>query len=429
MRWVLPALAAAALLALAPAAQGAIPGLTGAPGTPSFSFTARAGYISTPEGNSIYMWGYASGAGQMQFPGPTLIVAEGDVVTVTLGNQLTVPVSIVFPGQTAVAATGGVPGLQTREAPPGGAVTYTFTAANPGTYTYYSGTQTDLQTEMGLVGAIIVRPTTNPATQAYDLAETEYDREYLFLMGDLDPGIHRKVEMGNIHLVDMSKRWPVYWTLNGRMAPDTMADPNVPWLPTQPYNCLPKAHPNERVLLRMVGGGRDGPPLHTHGNNHRVVARNGRLQSSTGAAVDLYTEDFTTSARPGETVDAIFVWTGVGLGWDVYGHTDPTQTGQIGAACTAPAEPGEDINDHCKPLPVILPTQQDLTFGPFFSGSAFLGTSEPLPPGDGGLNPNSALTFMWHSHNEKEIINFDIFPGGLLTMFFVEHPSVDLTGF
>ena len=34
---------------------------------------------------------------------------------------------------------------------------------------------------------------------------------------------------------------------------------------------------------------------------------------------------------------------------------------------------------------------------------------------------------MWHSHNEKEIVNFDIFPGGLLTMMAVEHPSVVLT--
>ena len=32
------------------------------------------------------------------------------------------------------------------------------TASEPGTYTYYSGTNSGLQVEMGLVGAIIVRP-------------------------------------------------------------------------------------------------------------------------------------------------------------------------------------------------------------------------------------------------------------------------------
>ena len=55
-------------------------------------------------------------------------------------------VSIVFPGQTDVTATGGAIGIMTREAAPGGsAVTYTFVASEPGTYTYYSGTSPELQ--------------------------------------------------------------------------------------------------------------------------------------------------------------------------------------------------------------------------------------------------------------------------------------------
>ena len=36
--------------------------------------------------------------------------------------------------------------------------TYTFTATTPGTHSYYSGTQGDLQVEMGLYGALIVLP-------------------------------------------------------------------------------------------------------------------------------------------------------------------------------------------------------------------------------------------------------------------------------
>ena len=42
-------------------------------------------------------------------------------------------------------------------------VTYTFTATTPGTRAYYSGTQGDLQVEMGLYGAIIVLPSSVPA--------------------------------------------------------------------------------------------------------------------------------------------------------------------------------------------------------------------------------------------------------------------------
>ena len=94
----------------------------------------------------------------MQVPGPTLIVTEGQTVTVTLTNNLPAAAgntSILFPG-FQVTATGGVAGLLTKEAAPGGTVTYTFTASSPGTRSYYSGTQGDLQIEMGLYGAIIV---------------------------------------------------------------------------------------------------------------------------------------------------------------------------------------------------------------------------------------------------------------------------------
>jgi hypothetical protein len=30
---------------------------------------------------------------------------------------------------------------------------------------------------------------------------------------------------------------------------------------------------------------------------------------------------------------------------------------------------------------------------------------------------------MWHSHTEKEMVNNDVFPGGMMTMLIVEHPS------
>jgi hypothetical protein len=75
---------------------------------------------------------------------------------------------------------------------------------------------------------------------------------------------------------------------------------------------------------------------------------------------------------------------------------------------------------------VALPHQQDLTFGQFYSGSPFLGALGSLPPGEGGFNPNGGFLFMWHSHSEKEIVNNDIFPGGMLTMMFVEAPGVEL---
>src|SRR5690242_3173367 len=221
------------LLVLAVSAHAAAPGITG----PVFSLTAQPAYLTQPDGQMIYSWGYGckgSPAGYlpdpnpigstpvpgiktnrfcntMQVPGPTLIVKEGDTVTVTLTNNLPNAAgntSILFPGFN-VTATGGVAGLITQEAVPGGTVTYSFQATSPGTRAYYSGTQGDLQVEMGLYGAVIVLPATTPsacdpsvstnetaknlaaeashgeydltlAHAAYDNPKTCYDREYLF---------------------------------------------------------------------------------------------------------------------------------------------------------------------------------------------------------------------------------------------------------
>ena len=75
---------------------------------------------------------------------------------------------------------------------------------------------------------------------------------------------------------------------------------------------------------------------------------------------------------------------------------------------------------------VSLPGLQDLTFGGWYSGSPFLGHFGQLPPGEGGLNLNGGLFFMWHSHNEKELTNFDIFPGGMLSFVVIEPPGTPI---
>jgi FtsP/CotA-like multicopper oxidase with cupredoxin domain len=419
---------------IVPDAGAVIPGVSVTSGVP-VSLAAKASQIYTGDGGSIRAWGYALGSGDMQYPAPTLIVNQGATVIIQLTNFLSVPVSIVFPGQESVSATGGNPGILTREAPAdNGAttVTYSFTASRPGTFLYHSGTRPDLQVEMGLFGAIIVRPTLG-ANYAYNNVNTIFDHEYLFLLSEMDPEIHRLIEFGRIKEVDTTTFHPVLWFLNGRNLPDTMGAAADPFLPRQPYNSLPRTHPGERVLLRMIGAGRDLHPFHTHGNNHLVIARNARLLTSTpadpNAAPDLAVSHFSTAVAPGETADAIWSWTGEMLGWDIYGHTDPGGLGRTGAACTAagvPLEANEYEPDHCKPFPVIFPNQLDLQDGQFWSGSPFLGTAGTLPPGEGGFNPNAGLFFMWHSHNEKELTNNNIFPGGMATMMIVEPPGITI---
>lgn len=409
-------------------ADAAIDGVTGT----QFDLVARPDFIYTPDGDSLLIWGYGmeTGNGYPTYPGPTMIVNQGDVVTVTLRNELfepNMPVSIIFPGQENVVATGGTDGLLTKESNDElDTVTYTFTASNPGTYMYQSGTRQELQTEMGLFGALIVRPAV--ADQAYNHPDTAFDHEYLFILSEMDPEVHYEVEFGFANEIDNTSYNPVLWFINGRNGPDTMADANIPWMPTQPYNSLARVHPGEKALMRVVGASRNMHPFHTHGNHFTLIGRDGRmLESTPGAGADISEQNFTLQTIPGATYDALWDWTGYKLGWDIYGTVaQNSHTCTDGDNDSFDDTSHEYCPDHNKPIPVTLPELQDLTFGGFYSGSPFLGVFGDLPPGEGGLNLDGGMFYMWHSHNEKEIVNNDIFPGGMMTMMIVEPPGVPI---
>jgi FtsP/CotA-like multicopper oxidase with cupredoxin domain len=450
-------------------AYAAAPGITGGTGaTAAFNLTAQTAFLTQPDGQAIYSWGYGcrtapagfapTMAGQncptMQVPGPTLIVTEGQTVTVNLTNGLPTAAgntSILFPG-FQVTATGGVAGLMAQEAAPGGAVTYTFVASSPGTRAYYSGTQGDLQVEMGLYGAIIVLPASVPpvcttglaatnlaakahwgesdfrlAAAAYDHPKSCYDREYLFQFSEMDPRIHSQAlaqvtarasctagSPGCSLNVPTEPYHPAYFMINGRSMPDDM-DPNyLSAYPHQPYNGNPHMHPGEEVLLRIIGQGRWQHPFHEHGNHVRILARDGNLivsatdpNSLAGPAL------FTTTTTPGLAMDGIFYYTGRGLNWDMYGHNASSSDTLAKLPCTPDANGYntgaptainyfEWCQDHNKPLqaapfgdvggggPVTLPDANIFTNGPWYGGSPYLGPDATVrATGPTGTTPPS----------------------------------------
>jgi len=494
-RLLLTPMVAVVLLLLTATAFAAAPGITG----PTFNLTAQPAFITQPDGSLVYSWGYGCASApagfaptgitgtcsNMQVPGPTLIVTQGQTVTVNLQNGLPTAAgntSILFPG-FAVATSGGVSGLLTQEAAPGNSVTYTFTATTPGTRSYYSGTQGDLQVEMGLYGAIIVLPSAVPgactgtvhasnlaaqanwgetdfrlAAAAYNHPQACYDREYLFQFSEMDPRIHRQAEEQSTRTctgcmnVATEPYVPAYFMINGRSMPDDMDSNYAPQYPHQPYNGNPHMHPGELVLLRIIGQGRWQHPFHEHGNHVRVLARDGNLILSASDANSLAGPLlFTTTTTPGQAIDGIFYWTGKGLNWDPYGHGASVTT----ATCTPDANGYntgaptainyfEWCQDHNKPLqaapfgsvagggPATLPDPNILANGAWYGGSPYLGPEATIRAvGSTGTTPPSGtvansptdeagFAFMWHSHNEREITTNNIFPGGMMMMMMVD---------
>lgn len=361
----------------------------------TFDVQASSGHIQTPDGNSILMWSFAPDPGTFQSPGPILCANQGEVVTVHLRNTLAEDVSIVFPGQTAVAASGGNSGLFTRVAPPGGTVTYSFTAGAPGTYLYESGTNVDKQIEMGLYGALIVRPAMG-SDYAYNDATTRFDpaREYLLLLHDIDPALHSAVERSQPY--DLTTKRDRYFTINGRSFPDTIADNGVPWLSKQPYGALVQVTPatpsSLPALIRYANAGLSNHPMHPHGNHLRVIGRDGRLLRGP-ASEDTSFENFTRTIGSGQTYDLLFKW------------VDREQW--------KPANP----------VPVAIPGYRNLVFkdkATWYSGSPYLGYRGTLPAGVSTQNQCGEYYYPWHSHALNEFTNFNEGFGGMATLLRVD---------
>ena len=461
LMWGGRALAALTLCAVAlwqPAAEAAVPGITGGTGgSATFSLIAQAVYISQPDGASIYSFGYGCAvapAGYMpaklgpgasptpnhcaiaQIPGPTLIVHEGDAVTINLANLLPYgapTTSIVFSGQQ-VTATGGVPGILVQEASAAAPVIYKFTASKPGTFEYHSGTRPELQVEMGLYGVLIVlpaqanlascgafvdnttathngQPDYRLAASAYDHPQSCYDREYMFQLTEMDSNIHADVltqvkACGTTtcpeFVVKTDPYKPNYFLINGRSMPDDMDVSFAPQYPYQPYNGNPHMHPGETMLVREVAHGRIQHPLHIHGNHARILARDGNLLlSATDGTSFAGPLVFTYPSVSGQATDSLFGWTGKGLNWDIYGHANTVvapgkstagngdaspcyadANGFYTSASSPAAVPGVTANygewclDHNRPIPITPPDPQIVANGLWYGGTPYLGVQK-----------------------------------------------------
>jgi FtsP/CotA-like multicopper oxidase with cupredoxin domain len=457
-------------LFLAAAAHAAAPGITGTGTAGTFNLTAQTAFLNQPDGNAVYSWGYGCATGSapsfvpaaittascntMQVPGPTLVVTEGQTVTVNLLNGLPSAAgntSILFPGfvvssSCSASTPAGVQGLLTCEAAPGGTVTYTFTANSPGTHAYYSGTQGDLQVEMGLYGAVIVLPktipaacssglpTTNPganakakafwsesdfrlAPAAYDNPKSCYDREYLFQWAEMDPRIHTAALAQVTTLsgciagtpgcsldVPTEPYHPAYFLINGRSMPDLMDGNYESEYPHQPYNGNPHMHPGEMTLIRSIGQGRWQHPFHEHANHVRILGRDGNMQLAPDGSNLAGLLMFNTDTTPGEAFDGIFYFTGRGLNWDPYGHHPGDTSDPLASlSCTADANGYNTLGtswnqvnyfewcqDHDKPLEVS-PIGDVAGGGPATLPNPNIFTNGPWYGGTPYLGPDATL--------------------------------------
>lgn len=373
---------------------------------PSFSLTSHTGYVGTPDGNVVFMWGLSSGSDPFQYPGPILCVNEGDTVTIVLHNTLTRAISLVFPGQENVLADGEPDGpvfssggtllsMAKQASAGGGSVTYSFVATRPGTFLYYSGTETDIQVPMGLFGAIVVRPAGHP-DWLYGDPKTAFNpaREYIALFSEVDPMLSAAMEQNRTF--SARNYHPRYWFINGRGLPDTLAPNYASWLPSQPYGALVRITPWHETLnplpaaVRYLSVGTIDYPFHPHGNNVRVVGRDGNLLAG---PVDLAYDKYSIPVGPGQAWDTLFTW-----------H-DP------------------EAYSAANPVPVTFTNILDMFFGTFYSGSPYLGTQGPVPVGTTVQNQCGEYYHIAHNHALYQLTSWGAVMTGMGTYTRIDPPE------
>lgn len=186
-------------------------------------------------------------------PGPEIRVPYGQRVRIVVTNRLPEETTVHWHGLDVPNDQDGVPGVTQRPIKPGERFTYEFTAlpagrdSAGGTFLYHSHVDEDRQVGLGLSGAFIVEP---QAREQYALEKTMLIQEWNF---DSRSGMTRPA-------MDMDGMRPNYFTINGKSYPATETL---------------KVRRGQRVLLRLVGAGSGSHPMHLHGTDFTVLAKDG----------------------------------------------------------------------------------------------------------------------------------------------------------
>jgi manganese oxidase len=211
--------------------------------------------ITGTGGTSLNTWGYGAMEGKPIFPAPKLEVNEGDTVTVTVHNHRNANHNFVIKNVTTDATA----------IPANGSKVYTFTAPTAGSYVYSDTLNNNINREMGLYGAFIVRPADNSNTAW--TGGPAYNNENVWVLGEMDKTRWNDVASTG-GTVNTATYKPNYFMINSLGGFDAMMD-----MKTMIMGTL-----GQKSLVRIVNGGQFSHSLHFHGNHFEVLTINGVRQ-------------------------------------------------------------------------------------------------------------------------------------------------------
>ncbi len=206
-------------------------------------------------GPTVATWAYDG-----VLPGPLLRASAGDMLEVTLNNQLPADTTIHWHGIRLANHADGVPGLTQDPVRPGDTYVYRFTAPDPGTYFFHP--HVGVQLDRGLYAPLIIDDPHEPGDYDAEWAVvlddwidgtgTDPDRVLTELtagtgnggmeMGPMGGMDHGSMGMGQAPWGDAGDVTYPHFLINGKVpaAPDVLA-----------------AKPGQRVRLRIINAASD----------------------------------------------------------------------------------------------------------------------------------------------------------------------------
>jgi len=319
------------LAAAALAGSGGPPALAAAGPQVHLALAATDGHITLP-GRELYVFGFvavpvtmsvadltATYKGKAQHVAPIIDVKQGDDVYLTLTNlgllgrpDLTDAHTVHWHGfRTPSALFDGVPEVSIG-VPIQRQFTYFYRPHNPGTYMYHCHFEDVEHVQMGMTSIVFVRPVQDGNTALYRSGRyayndgdgsTGYDRHFAILLNEIEERQHDADEL--IQEFIPTDYDPAYFTLNGRVYPQTVLPNDDPALPHQPVSSLIQVNPGDRALLRLANLGYQQHAMQLPGIPLTVVGEDATLRRSPAGVDTSYTTS-TLYLGPGEARDVLF---------------------------------------------------------------------------------------------------------------------------
>jgi FtsP/CotA-like multicopper oxidase with cupredoxin domain len=204
-------------------------------------------------GAVINVWGYTDVNGTLaRVPGPVIEAREGEAMSVTVVNNHNRSHNFVIKGVTT----------DTTSISPGNQRTYNFTTSKAGVFFYRDTLASEVNREMGMYGALVVRPA-DGSSRAWSNGP-RYDIERLWVISDMDkPRWNDRAAAGQS--VSTGTYRPNYFLMNGQGGFDGMHDPNS----------VLEGNVGQTGIVRIVNAGLFDQSLHWHGNHFQVIDRDG----------------------------------------------------------------------------------------------------------------------------------------------------------